>query len=214
MLAVGARFGDRHTGDLDIYRRGRKFIHVDIEPTQIGKVFEPDLGIVGHAKPVAGGAGRRGPRPHRGPRRPASGSRGSASCAARCCAGTTSTTCRSSRRRVFKEINEHLRPGHHVRHRDRPLPDLVRPVPDDLPAAALPGLRPGRAARLGDPGRDGRQVRLSRSGEVVVVVGDYSFQFLMEEIAVAAQYRIPFVHRDDQQRVPGADPAGRDPATT
>jgi tartronate-semialdehyde synthase len=31
------------------------------------------------------------------------------------------------------------------------------------------------------------------SREVVAVVGDYSFQFLMEEVAVAAQYRIPFV---------------------
>jgi tartronate-semialdehyde synthase len=29
--------------------------------------------------------------------------------------------------------------------------------------------------------------------QVVAVVGDYSFQFLMEEVAVAAQYRIPFV---------------------
>jgi tartronate-semialdehyde synthase len=29
--------------------------------------------------------------------------------------------------------------------------------------------------------------------QVVAVVGDYSFQFLMEEIAVAAQYKIPFV---------------------
>jgi tartronate-semialdehyde synthase len=29
--------------------------------------------------------------------------------------------------------------------------------------------------------------------DVVAVVGDYSFQFLMEEIAVAAQYKIPFV---------------------
>jgi tartronate-semialdehyde synthase len=29
--------------------------------------------------------------------------------------------------------------------------------------------------------------------EVVGVVGDYSFEFLMEEIAVAVQYRIPFV---------------------
>ena len=27
----------------------------------------------------------------------------------------------------------------------------------------------------------------------MAVAGDYSFQFLMEEIAVAAQYRIPFV---------------------
>ncbi len=52
VLAIGARFGDRHTGDLSVYTAGRKFIHVDIEPTQLGKVFEPDLGIVGHARPT------------------------------------------------------------------------------------------------------------------------------------------------------------------
>ena len=31
------------------------------------------------------------------------------------------------------------------------------------------------------------------SRKVVAVAGDYSFQFLMEEIAVAVQYQIPFV---------------------
>ncbi|MEV4890065.1 thiamine pyrophosphate-binding protein, partial [Nonomuraea sp. NPDC055795] len=46
VLALGARFGDRHTGTLDVYRGSRTFIHVDIEPTQIGRVFGPDLGIV------------------------------------------------------------------------------------------------------------------------------------------------------------------------
>ena len=28
---------------LDVHRAGRKFIHVDIEPTQLGRVFAPDL---------------------------------------------------------------------------------------------------------------------------------------------------------------------------
>ncbi|WP_267254531.1 thiamine pyrophosphate-binding protein, partial [Catenulispora rubra] len=50
VLAVGARFGDRHTGTLDVYRGERKFIHVDIEATQLGRVFEPDLGIVSDAR--------------------------------------------------------------------------------------------------------------------------------------------------------------------
>ncbi|MDL2319201.1 thiamine pyrophosphate-dependent enzyme [Eubacteriales bacterium OttesenSCG-928-A19] len=50
VLGIGCRFTDRHTGDLKTYREGRKFIHVDIEPKQIGKVFEPDLGIVSDAK--------------------------------------------------------------------------------------------------------------------------------------------------------------------
>ncbi len=37
-------------------------------------------------------------------------------------------------------------------------------------------------------------VKLARPDKQVVgIVGDYSFQFLMEEIAVAVQYRVPFV---------------------
>lgn len=50
VLAVGCRFSDRHTGDLKVYRGERKFIHVNIEPAQIGMVFTPDLGIVADAK--------------------------------------------------------------------------------------------------------------------------------------------------------------------
>ena len=49
VLAVGARFGDRHTGDIDVYRGDRTFIHVDISPQQIGRVFPADLGIVSDA---------------------------------------------------------------------------------------------------------------------------------------------------------------------
>ena len=37
-------------------------------------------------------------------------------------------------------------------------------------------------------------VKLARPDQLVVgVVGDYSFQFLMEEVAVAVQYKVPFV---------------------
>lgn len=49
VLGVGCRFSDRHTGNLAVYRGNRKFIHIDIEPAQIGRVFEPDLGIVADA---------------------------------------------------------------------------------------------------------------------------------------------------------------------
>lgn len=52
VLAVGCRFVDRHTGDLDVYTRGRTFIHIDIEPTQIGKIIPTALGIVSDAKPA------------------------------------------------------------------------------------------------------------------------------------------------------------------
>src|SRR5256885_7880589 len=37
-------------------------------------------------------------------------------------------------------------------------------------------------------------VKLGRPDkEVVAIVGDYSFQFLVEEVAVAAQYNVPFL---------------------
>ncbi|MGR5456541.1 glyoxylate carboligase, partial [Vibrio alfacsensis] len=50
VFGIGNRFANRHTGSLDVYTEGRKFVHVDIEPTQIGRVFCPDLGIVSDAK--------------------------------------------------------------------------------------------------------------------------------------------------------------------
>lgn len=49
VLGIGCRFSDRHTGKLDVYRGQRRFIHIDIEPTQIGRVFQPDVGIVADA---------------------------------------------------------------------------------------------------------------------------------------------------------------------
>src|SRR6516225_6960283 len=50
VLGIGNRWANRHTGGLDTYCKGRKFVHVDIEPTQIGRVFAPDYGIVSDAK--------------------------------------------------------------------------------------------------------------------------------------------------------------------
>ncbi len=50
MLGIGNRWANRHTGSPEVYCKGRKFVHVDIEPTQIGRVFVPDYGIVSDAK--------------------------------------------------------------------------------------------------------------------------------------------------------------------
>ena len=49
VLGIGNRWANRHTGDLDVYRKGRTFVHVDIEPTQIGRIFPPDYSIVSDA---------------------------------------------------------------------------------------------------------------------------------------------------------------------
>src|SRR6204780_3006205 len=50
VVGIGNRWANRHTGSIDVYTKGRKFVHVDIEPTQIGRVFGPDLGIVSDAR--------------------------------------------------------------------------------------------------------------------------------------------------------------------
>lgn len=48
--ASGNRWANRHTGSPGVYYKTCEFIHVDIEPTQIGRVFAPDYGIVSDAK--------------------------------------------------------------------------------------------------------------------------------------------------------------------
>jgi tartronate-semialdehyde synthase len=67
VLGIGCRFTDRHTGDLKVYRGERKFIHINAEPTQIGKVLPADLGIVADAglavKALLSGAKKRGMKP-------------------------------------------------------------------------------------------------------------------------------------------------------
>ena len=50
VLGIGNRWANRHTGSVETYTKGRTFVHVDIEPTQIGRVFAPDYGIVSDAR--------------------------------------------------------------------------------------------------------------------------------------------------------------------
>src|SRR5918912_221368 len=49
VLGIGNRWANRHTGSVETYRAGRTFVHVDVEPTQIGRVFPPDYGVVSDA---------------------------------------------------------------------------------------------------------------------------------------------------------------------
>ena len=52
LLAVGARFDDRVTGNLEGFSPHSKKIHIDIDPTNIGKNVEVDIPIVGDVKYV------------------------------------------------------------------------------------------------------------------------------------------------------------------
>ena len=52
LIAVGARFDDRVTGNVDKFATGAKIIHIDIDPAEIGKVIQPDVPIVGDVKAI------------------------------------------------------------------------------------------------------------------------------------------------------------------
>ncbi|NLD45357.1 MAG: hypothetical protein GX657_17920, partial [Chloroflexi bacterium] len=49
VLGIGNRFNDRHTGRLDVYTRGRTFIHANIDPAHIGRIVPTALGIASDA---------------------------------------------------------------------------------------------------------------------------------------------------------------------
>ncbi|QVQ51810.1 glyoxylate carboligase [Spiractinospora alimapuensis] len=195
VLALGARFGDRHTGTLDVYRGHRSFIHVDIEPTQIGKVFQPDLGIVSDTRlflrALLDTAQRRGAQ------------RGPSAWTARIADLRATLTRREDfdstpikAPRVYKEINEtfdddtyfvtaiglyQIWGGQHqkaTRPRHYQVCGQAGPLGWEIPAAI--GVK--KALKHTEP-----------NAEVVGVVGDYSFQYTVEELAVAAQYNVPFV---------------------
>lgn len=190
VLGIGNRWANRHTGSTDVYTKGRKFIHVDIEPTQIGRVFCPDLGIVADAKLalealIAEARGRRVPKRESWV--------GAVQERKRTMLRRTDfDTTPIKPQRAFQEINAAF--GRDTRfvtaiglyqiasgqfqkvYKPRNYIICGQAGPLGWEVSACTG------AKLADP-----------SAEVVGIVGDYSLQFLIEELAVAAQYRIPFV---------------------
>lgn len=50
IIAVGMRFDDRVTGNLDTYARQAKVIHFDIDPSEINKNVRADVAVVGDCK--------------------------------------------------------------------------------------------------------------------------------------------------------------------
>ncbi|MCS5479769.1 acetolactate synthase large subunit [Corynebacterium sp. YIM 101645] len=52
LIAIGARFDDRVTGNLDDFAPDAQVIHADIDPAEIGKIREVTVPIVGDAREV------------------------------------------------------------------------------------------------------------------------------------------------------------------
>jgi tartronate-semialdehyde synthase len=195
VLGIGNRWANRHTGSIDVYTKGRKFVHVDIEPTQIGRVFGPDLGIVSDAKAalelfveVASEWKAAGKLKDR--------SAWVADCQQRKRTMQRKThfdNVPMKPQRVYEEMNQ-------VFGRDTCYVSTIGL--SQIAAAqflhvykARNWINCGQAGPLGWTIPAALGVRAADPQRPIVALsGDYDFQFMIEELAAGAQFKLPYVH--------------------
>src|SRR5690606_26482310 len=54
LIAIGMRFDDRVTGDLNTYAKQAKIVHFEIDPAEIDKNVKTDVAVLGNAKETLG----------------------------------------------------------------------------------------------------------------------------------------------------------------
>lgn len=195
VLGIGNRWANRHTGSVDVYTKGRTFVHVDIEPTQIGRVFMPDLGIVSDAKAALElfvQVARE---------RKAAGALKDFSDWVSRCADRKRLMLRKSHftetpvkpMRVYEEMNNAFS-------RDTTYVTTIG-LSQIAGAQFLHVYGPRRWINCGQAGPLGWTipaalgvVAADPTRKIVALSGDYDFQFMIEELAVGAQFRLPYVH--------------------
>jgi tartronate-semialdehyde synthase len=196
VLGLGNRWANRHTGSVDVYTKGRKFVHVDIEPTQIGRVFAPDYGIVSDAKAALTqfvavakewkAAGKLKDR------------------------SAWVEQCRERKRTMLRKTNFEnvpMKPQRVYQCLNRAFDDqdtcYVTTIGLSQIAAAqfLHVYRPrnwincGQAGPLGWTIPAALGVRVADpTRRIIALSGDYDFQFMIEELAVGAQFKLPYLH--------------------
>jgi tartronate-semialdehyde synthase len=195
VLGIGNRWANRHTGGLELYRRGRKFVHVDIEPTQIGRVFPPDYGIVSDAGAalalfVEVAKERQG-----------GGALADRGAWIDECAERKRTMLRRTQyddvpikpQRVYQEMNLAFE-------KDTRYVSTIG-LSQIAAAQFLHVFKPRYWINCGQAGPLGWTIPATLGvvvadpdATVVALSGDYDFQFMIEELAVGAQFNLPYIH--------------------
>lgn len=197
VLGIGNRWANRHTGSPEVYCKGRKFIHVDIEPTQIGRVFAPDYGIVSDAK-AALRLFVEVAREYKAAGRLRDRSAWAGQCQGRkrdlqYLRKTNYDDVPMKPQRVYQCMNNAF--GKDVTY--------VSTIGLSQIAAAqfLHVYGPRRWINCGQAGPLGWTVPAALgvraadpAREIVALSGDYDFQFMLEELAVGAQFKLPYLH--------------------
>ncbi|MGR4869560.1 glyoxylate carboligase [Variovorax sp. LARHSF232] len=195
VLGIGNRWANRHTGSVEVYTKGRTFVHVDIEPTQIGRVFNPDLGIVSDAK-AALELFVQVARERMAAKKLRDYSEWSGRCAERKKlmhrkSHFTETPIKPMR--VYEEMNKAFG-------RDTTYVTTIG-LSQIAGAQFLNVFGPRQWINCGQAGPLGWTmpaalgvVAADPTRQVVGLSGDYDFQFMIEELAVGAQFRLPYVH--------------------
>ena len=198
VLGIGNRWANRHTGSVETYTQGRRFVHVDIEPTQIGRVFMPDYGIVSDARAALElfvqalrerkSAGQWAER--------ADWREWAERCAERkrlMLRKTHYTETPIKPMRVYEEMNQAFG-------RDTVYVSTIG-LSQIAAAQFLHIYGPRQWINCGQAGPLGWTlpaalgvVAADPTRNVVALSGDYDFQFLIEELAVGAQFGLPYVH--------------------
>jgi tartronate-semialdehyde synthase len=195
VFGIGNRWANRHTGSIDVFTKGRQFVHVDIEPTQIGRVFGPDFGIVSDAAAalkllieVA--------QEWKAADKLADRSEWLAQCQQR-----KRTMLRRTHfeevpvkpQRVYEEMNKAFG-------RDTCYVSTIG-LSQIAAAQFLHVYKPRHWINCGQAGPLGWTISAALGvcaadpqRKVVAISGDYDFQFMIEELAVGAQFNIPYLH--------------------
>jgi len=191
VLGVANRFTDRHTGKLEVYTRGRRFIHINVDPSAIGRIVPTELGIIADAK-LALEALLRVAKAKTPRRQPSERVKEIPARRATMARKTDYDQVPIKPQRLYQEMNEYF--GANTIYTTGCGLTQIWSGQFQMTSQPRTYLASGGAGTLGYdlPAAIGAKIARPEA-TVVAVMGDGGFGFMMEEMAVACQYKVPII---------------------